>query len=91
MNREIVIPGVLYPLIGDVTSTAGNASVQVTGLQGIPIVPTFFQGGEVMQYSALTGLWTPTVPPGITVNGSNSSGDYFLTVNVARPIKTNGV
>lgn len=93
MNREIVIPGGagIYPLTGDVTSEAGNAPVQVTGLRGIPIAPAFFAGGEVLEYNPNTGNWEPTLRAAIQVNGLTVSDDYIVTVNVARPIKVNGI
>ena len=48
MNREIY-PGGLYPLIGDVESQAGDNSVKVTGLQGIPLVNTPPDDRQVIQ------------------------------------------
>lgn len=93
MNREIVIPGGagIYPLQGDVQSQAGSSRVQVVGIQGTPVLDTFFNGGEVLEYNPNTNQWTPVVQPGIQVNSFNSTGDYILSVNVPTPITVNGV
>lgn len=93
MNREIVIPGGagVYPLTGDIASQAGNPQVKVTGIQGTPVLSTFFNGGEVLEYNPNTNQWTPVVQPGIQVNGFNSSGDYTLSVNAPIPVFVNGV
>lgn len=92
MNREIVIPGGagIYPLTGDVTSTAGNALVRVTGIQGTPIAVALFAGGEVLEFNPNTNQWTPTLRAAIQVNNVTVSDDYIVTVNVPKPILVNG-
>jgi hypothetical protein len=90
VNREI-FPGGIYPLAGDVTSTAGNATVTVTGIQGITVTPGFFQGGEVLEYSAATHSWTPILRAAIQVNGLTVSDDYLISVNVPKEVLVNGV
>lgn len=93
MNREIAIPGGagIYPLTGDVASTAGNPSVRVTGLQGVPIASDpSFQGGEELQYNANTHSWTPTLRAAIQVNNVTVSDDYIIAVNVPKSVLVNG-
>jgi hypothetical protein len=93
MNREIVNPGGagIYPITGDVQSTAGNQLVVVTGLQGIPLESTFPLSGQVLEYNGNTNNWEPVLQAGVQVNGMNSSGDYIISVNVPTPITVNGV
>jgi hypothetical protein len=89
MNREIVLPSGagVYPLAGDVASTAGNSLVAVTGLQGVPITATTgFDGGEVLEYDINTNNWTPTLRAGIQVDNRTVSDDYLITVNVAKMV-----
>lgn len=92
MNREIVIPSGagIYPLIGDVSSTAGNPTVVVTGLQNTPVQDTFFEGGEVLAYNPNTNSWTPTLRAAIQVNNVTVSDDSIISVNVAKEILVNG-
>ena len=93
MNRELVLPGGagIYPLVGDVTSTAGSPSVKVTGLQGTPLELTTLLSGQELQYNANINQWQPTLNAVIQVNGISVSDDPTITVNVNRPIKINGV
>ena len=83
MNREIIQPSGagIYPLTGDVVSQAGNPTVRVVGLLGIPITPSTFQGGEVLEYSTTTNNWTPTLRACIRVNSAVASDDYTIAVN----------
>jgi len=92
MNREIVIPGGagVYPLTGDVVSQAGNATVQVSGLRGVPITNTFLDGGEVLEYNVNTNNWEPTLRAAIQVNNVTVSDDYIITVNVPKMALVNG-
>ncbi len=92
MNREIVGGGgaSIYPLIGDVTSTAGNATVTVTGIQGIPIASPFLDGGAALVYNANAHNWQPILRATIQVNGLTVSDDFEISVNVPRGILVNG-
>ena len=89
MNRE-VYPAVLYPLIGDVLSQAGNQKVEVVGLLSVPIVPDILIGGEVLEYNQNLNNWVPTLRASIQVNGMTVSDDYLVSVNVAKAILVNG-
>ena len=92
MNREIVgISAGIYPLIGDVTSTAGSNRVVVTGLEGIPLAGTFPLGGAGLQYLANTNQWTPELVATIQVNGLTVSDDGLVSVNVYKPILVNSL
>jgi hypothetical protein len=92
MNREIVIPGGagVYPLTGDVLSQAGNPTVQVVGLRGIPVADSFLNGGEVLEYNVNTHSWEPVLRAAIQVNGITVSDDYIITVNVQKSVLVNG-
>lgn len=92
LNREIAIPGGagIYPLAGDVASTAGNPKVQVTGLQGVQIAQPGFQGGENLEYDINSNQWVPTLRAAIQVNNTTVSDDYIITVNVPKSILVNG-
>lgn len=92
MNRELVMPSGagVYPLTGDVTSSAGNAPVLVTGIQGVSVSSQSPLGGANIQFNPNTGQWTPTLRAAIQVNGVTVSDDYTVTVNVSKPILVNG-
>ena len=92
MNREIAVPGGagVYPLTGDVASTAGNPQVRVTGLQGVPIAQPGFQGGEGLEYDINANNWVPTLRAAIQVNNLTVSDDPLISVNVANAILVNG-
>jgi hypothetical protein len=92
MNREIVQPGGagIYPLQGDVTSTAGNNRVTVTGLEGIPLTPGPYSSGIVWQYVSSTNTWQPILSASIQVNGVTVSDDPWVSVNTTKPILVNG-
>ncbi len=93
MNREIIQPSGagIYPLTGDVTSTAGNALVAVTGLQGTPVAVSLFSGGEILEYNINTNQWTPTLRASIQVDNVTVSDDYLITVDLNNPITVDGV
>lgn len=85
MNREIVGGGgaTIYPLVGDVTSTAGNNTVSVTGIQGIPVLPSFPNGGEVLTYDNTLGglsLETPVQQVILETNGTPNSVQDVLNL-----------
>ncbi len=92
MNRELVIPGGagIYPLQGDVQSTAGNAKVKVIGLQGIALQSVVPASGSVLEYNVNTNQWEPILNAQIQVNGLTVSDDPLISVNVSKPIKING-
>lgn len=93
MNREIVGGGgaSIYPLAGDVVSTAGNATVIVAGIQGIPVTAAFLAGGEVLEYNPATHNWQPILRAAIQVNNLTVSDDYLISVNVPKEVLVNGV
>jgi hypothetical protein len=85
MNREIVGGGgaTIYPLQGDVASTAGSSTVQVQGIQGIPVDASFPVGGEVITYDATDGtfvLAAPTNPLTLETNGTPNSTQTLLNL-----------
>jgi hypothetical protein len=92
MNRECIQPGGagIYPLIGDVTSSAGNNRVAVTGLQSIPLSSTTPLPGSGIEYNANNSQWEPTLIATIQVNGLTLSDDGLVSVNVVKPILVNG-
>lgn len=91
MNREIVgSAATIYPLQGDVTSAAGNSTVRVTGLQGVPVQDLTLSGGMEWQYNVNVGAWQPTLLATIQVNATTVSRDPYISVNVTKPVKVNG-
>ena len=85
-NREIVgIAAGIYPLIGDVVSTAGSPRVVVDGLQTIPVSSSFPGNANNLQYNANTNQWTPTAIACIAVDGVVVSYDYIIAVNATNP------
>jgi hypothetical protein len=84
MNREIVLAGGgagIYPLLGDILSTAGNQAVRVTGLQGIPIESGLPSAGAVLVYNQNVNQWQPIANATMLVNLIPISDDYIITVN----------
>jgi hypothetical protein len=96
MNREITGGGgaTIYPLVGDVTSVAGNTTVSVTGIQGIPVPPQFPTGGEVLTYdgpSNTLNLIAPATPATVTLetNGTLNSTQSLLNLQAGTNITMN--
>lgn len=95
-NREI-FPGGIYPLEGDVESTAGLPTVKVVGIQGTLVQPPDF--GIPIDRSTLVfhedvNAYVEEVLPfnrSIQVNSNQISDDYDVTVNAPKPITVNGV
>ena len=93
-NREIVQSGGgagIYPLTGDVLSTAGNSQVRVVGLRGTPLSSSFPSAGAVLQYNQNLNTWQPILVASIQVNGITLSTDYEISVNQTKPVLVNGV
>ena len=89
MNREIVIPNVLYPLTGDVQSTAGSPQVRVTGIQGLPVQFIVPDPGAFLTFNQNNAEWEPIQRACIQVNGLTVSDDYDISVN-ADHVSVNG-
>lgn len=92
MNRECAMPGGagIYPLAGDVKSSAGSSSVTVTGLQTIPVSSTFPVAGASLEYSLANSNWAPALRQSIQVNGVSCSDDYIISINVVKEVLFNG-
>jgi hypothetical protein len=80
----------IYPLIGDVTSTAGSNRVVVTGLQSIPVQNAFPLAGAFLEYNTNTNEWEAIVRASVQVNGLTVSDDPWISVNARKPIQVNG-
>lgn len=93
MNREIVggAGAAVYPLTGDVTSTAGNPLVTVTGLQHIPILNQSLDSGAQLTFNANVNQWQGILRANVLVDGLGVSDDNIITVNANRPITVDGV
>jgi hypothetical protein len=87
MNREVVGGGgaSIYPLIGDISSSAGSPTVSVTGLVGIPLVFSALDNGDFLVYDETVNNWvneTVTIPPAIELqtNGTDNSSQTLLNL-----------
>lgn len=78
MNREITggAGASIYPLIGDVISQAGNDSVSVTGLLGVPMQAVGTDDQEFLVYDQSTNNWIPRLiaPPDLPIATTSSLG-----------------
>lgn len=83
MNREIVIPGGagIYPLTGDVVSSAGSPTVKVIGIQGFPVQSGVPLPGAVLTFNQNNADWEAIQRACIQVNGITVSDDYNIGVN----------
>ena len=84
MNREITTGGAsIYPLQGDVVSSAGNNTVTVVGLNTIPLGLGFPTGNEVLTYDATTNtleLEQPAQQIDLQTNGVDNSTQSLLNL-----------
>src|SRR5277367_3863122 len=85
MNREITGGGgaSVYPLVGDVQSTAGQGPVTVIGLQNIPVSVSFPTGGEVLTYDGPSNnllLEAPVQQIELQTNGTPNSTQALLNI-----------
>lgn len=84
MPNSQLFPQSIYPIVGDISSTAGSPNVTVVGIQTIPVVAGTPQDLQVLQYSVSLGAWhAGTVPfnRSIQVNTIPMSDDYDFLVN----------
>lgn len=81
MNR-IVYPFNLYPVTGDVESTAGSSAVKVVGLQTIPVDDTAPSlDGEILLYRFSDNKWLVTfVNDAVGVNARAISLNTILNI-----------
>ena len=84
MNSE-TFPASLFPLRGDVSAEAGSTTVEVIGMQNVPL-GTLLDGG-VPTYSAAENKinWEPAANSAVQLNGVNA-GDYLFLINTALTI-----
>ncbi len=83
MANAQLFPQSTYPLTGDISSSAGQPRVTVTGIQTIPVIAGTPQDQQVLQYSSTLSAWRAgTVPfnQSIEVNGVAMSDDYHCLV-----------
>lgn len=82
MNRQVV-PNSLYPLTGDVKSTAGENTAKVTGIQGVPVSSTIpFRAAQILAFNPGTNQWEVVILNGaVLVNGILVSAEPIFTVN----------
>jgi len=78
MNRESY-PASLFPLRGDISAEAGAVSVEVVGLQNIPLgpivdggVPTYDASGHIINWQLAGG------GSAVRCNGVVASSDYLI-------------
>jgi hypothetical protein len=81
-------PASLFPLRGDVSAEAGNVTVEVIGLQRIPIAPNPLIDGNVPTYVAANNdiEWLPgggKENNTIEINSIGVSDDYLILCDTA--------
>lgn len=89
MNREIATGAAsIYPLTGDVSSSAGSPTVTVIGLQNIPIQAGFIVDDDFLVYDNTLNMWVPRlIVPGdlplatATTPGIVQPDDVTITVS----------
>lgn len=83
-NRE-TYPAVLFPLRGDLSAEAGATTVEVVGLQNIPIAANPLKDGYVPTYISSNGdiEWRAAAGSAVKVNGVGVSSDYLILCDVA--------
>ena len=85
MNVE-TYPSSLFPLRGDISAESGQVTVEVIGLQNIPLAPNPLVDGYVPTYVAMNNdiEWKATVA-GISpvLIAGVPAGDYLILVNTA--------
>jgi hypothetical protein len=88
MSNQETFPASLFPLRGDISAEAGDVSVEVIGLQRIPIAPNPFIDGNVPTYVAANNdiEWLPgggNENNTIEINGVGVSDDYLILCDTA--------
>jgi hypothetical protein len=85
MPNQESFPSSLFPLRGDISAESGDVSVEVIGLQTVPLGPLVDGGSPV--YHAINNIinWEPSGTSPVQINGVNS-GDYLISVNTALTI-----
>ena len=81
-NRQ-TFPSSLFPLQGDVSAEAGSISVEVIGLQNIPIAPNPLVNGAVPTYVAANNdiEWLVANGSAVEINGVGVSPDKKIFIN----------
>ena len=84
MNRESY-PSSLFPLRGDLSAEAGATTVEVTGLQNIPLKANPLVDGAVPTYVSANGdiEWLASVGDAPVLINGLPAGDYLIMVNTA--------
>ena len=84
MNRE-TYPAALFPLRGDLSAEAGATTVEVTGLQNIPLKANPLTDGAVPTYVSANGdiEWLASVGDAPVLINGLPAGDYLIMVNTA--------
>lgn len=89
-NRQTFPPNALFPLRGDLSAEAGATTVEVTGLQNIPIAPNPLVDGTVPTYNAANGdiEWKAGGGAGnaLQIEGVNA-GDLYILINTVPTVE----
>ena len=88
MPNQETYPASLFPLRGDISAESGNVTVEVIGLQRIPIAPNPLTDGAVPTYVAINNDIEWLVGSGgggsaIFANGILVSPDYLILCDTA--------
>jgi hypothetical protein len=93
MANRIVYPSSLFPLRGDLSAESGATTVEVIGLQNVPMaanplvngfVPTYNSANADIEWEASGG------GTAVSINGKIVSSDFLFLVNTAFTINFSG-
>lgn len=80
-NREN-FPASLFPLRGDISAEAGDVTVRVQGVQGIPVTAAVPTGGKSLTYNSdLNEIDWGVGNSALLINGAGVSPDKRIFIN----------
>jgi hypothetical protein len=85
MPNQETYPASLFPLRGDISAESGDVSVEVVGIQTVPLGP-LTDGGVPTYHAAENKInWEPAANSPVQINGVDA-GDYLISINTALAI-----
>jgi hypothetical protein len=84
MANAQLFPQSTYPLVGDISSTAGSPNVTVVGIQTTPVQAGAPQDQQSIVFQGTVSAYVPTFSPfnrSVQVNSVAMSDDYHCLVS----------